>query len=86
MYALKNYNRFVVNDEAGLRWVDFGYLRTPTDYRRIVKFDDAPAARAFLEQNPQLEEDFSAWIMMLDPKDWSGFKSPWESILRLIGQ
>lgn len=72
MFALKNYTKFVV---GGPVWEDFYIHRFPSDLKKLVTFQTRDDAQAFLDTNPSLEKNFDAWIVEINPAEWS-YKGP----------
>lgn len=70
VFILKNYNRFVIQTEAGPKWDHFYIHRFDTDFRKLAKFESTGEAQAFLDKHPDLESSFDAWIVSTDTMQW----------------
>ena len=78
MFLIRNYNKFLIGTAQAPTWDDFYIHRFPTDYKKLLKFQSAKAARAFLNKHPKLETEFDAWIEQIEPEDWTSYSTPWE--------
>ena len=72
MVILKNYNKFLVGTVQSFKWEDFYIHRHPSDYARLVRFDSPEEAQTFLDDHPDVEQDFDAWIVPDERAEWKG--------------
>lgn len=70
VYVLRNYNKFLVGKIDHFYWADFFIHRFRNDYKKLLKFNSPMEAQEFLDNHPEVENDFDTWISREMPEDW----------------
>jgi hypothetical protein len=77
MFAICNYNRYVMGTVEKFNLEDLRHHRFPGDFAKLLKFYTREDAQNFINQNPDLYPD-ELWPVNLNPDNWVSYSSPWE--------
>jgi len=71
MFVIRNYNRFMVGTVDSFHWEDFYIHRFSHEYDKLLRFEKYEQAETFINEHPEIENDFDAWIVDYPREGWN---------------
>lgn len=71
MFIIRNYNRFLIGPTHRPRWDDFYIHRFVEDFKKLLKFETKQEAIEFVQDHPEIEVEFDAWIQETNQDEWN---------------